>query len=371
MSRLPGRIAAVGLILASLPLAAAELLLSPVEIDNLGIELTAPQPAGRVSGPTGRGRVVIPPTGEFVVSAAQAGLLVRLHVAPGDAVSRGQLLAELRSPGFLATQREFLDAVAAEALARVRLAREEQLFVEGIVSRRRLEDARALSASAAAALAEHRQMLRIGGLTASDVDALARGRRLLELMPVRAPIDGVVLDLLATAGHGVDVTDPLYRIGDVSTLWLEIELPQDHVDEVAAGMAVIVDGAESVPARVQSVARAVDPQTQTVTVRAVIDGEDHRLRAGQFVTARIGAEDAAVWRDGVWSVPLASVVRSGAEHFVFVRSEGGFLVRPVQSLGAAGGRALVTGDLDAASRLATSGVAALKAFWSSQSDEDA
>jgi cobalt-zinc-cadmium efflux system membrane fusion protein len=347
----------------------AELTLSAAEVETLGIELAVPQATERSTGVAGRGRVVIPPAGDLTVSAPQAGLLVRLHVATGDSVRSGQLVAAVRSPGFLAAQREFLDALSAYRLARARLARDRSLVAEGIASRRRLETTEAEARAAAAALDEHRQMLRIAGLGEAEIDTLAEARELKGLLPVRAPIDGVVLEMNARAGTTVAETDSIYRIGDLSTLWLEIAVPQSRAQRIAPGMPVAVAGSTAA-ARVESVGRAVDPKTQMVTVRATVAREAADLRPGQFISARILDGPADGGPASVWTVPVSSVVRSGDRHFVFVRSAAGFSVQPVEHLGVEGDRAVIAGDdLDRTSRLAAAGVSALKAIWGGAADE--
>jgi len=373
MTRLPPRplsaMAALLLALAAGPGLSADLSVSPADMDKLGIAVTAPQPAEHSAAIAGRGRVVLPPSHDQIVSSPQPGLLVRLRAALGDPVREGELLAEVRSPGFLAAQRAFLDAVTADRLAQARLTRDRSLLAEGIVARRRLEETEAHAQAMAAARAEHRQLLRLTGLNAADVDALAASRELLDLLPLRSPMDGVVLAVLAQPGTGVSVTDPLFRIGDLSTLWLEVDVPLSQVHGVRPGQRVTVEGRVAMSATVDSIGRAVDPQTQMVTVRASVTGEAPALRPGQFIVARIlgGPGDPA---NPVWAVPVSAVVRRGDRHFVFLRTPDGFRAEPVARLGAEGGRALIAGALSRDSRLATAGVSALKALWSTAGDEE-
>ncbi|MBK81131.1 MAG: hypothetical protein CMQ43_09505 [Gammaproteobacteria bacterium] len=359
-----------GLLAIPSSLQAAELALSGEEVANLGITLAAPELAEVTRAVPARGRVVIPPAGDVAVSPAHEGLVVRLLRASGDRVAAGELLAEINSPVFLESQRGFLDAATADELARQRLARDRQLAAEGIVSRRRLEETGAEAAAAAAAFAEHRQMLRIAGLDDAAIDALAKDRRLLPLLPVRAPLDGTVLDSAARVGSGVSPTEALFRIGDVSTLWLELELAQRHLGDVAPGMTVSVDGAGAAIARVLAIGGAVHPETQMVTVRAELEGGSHGLRPGQFVAVRIAGDTASGSAADVWSVPAASVVQAGDGHFVFLRTASGFRVAPVRQVGADGDRALVAAEFGAGARLAHDGVSALKSLWGGPADGD-
>lgn len=350
--------------------AATELLLTQEEVANLGITLATPRVAEPASTLSARGRVVIPPAGDVAVSPAYEGLVVRLLRAVGDRVAPGDVLAEISSAEFLDAQRSFLDALTADALARQRLARDRQLVAEGIVSQRRLDQTEADAAAAAAAGAEHRQMLRIAGLDSAAIDRLAGNRELLAVLPVRAPFDGVVLELSGRAGSGVTPLSPLFRIGDLSTLWLEINLPQPYVRHVQEGMTVVVQAGSNPSARVVAIGGAVDPDTQMVTVRAEVIAEDHGLRPGQFVTAQMIGEAAEDVAGGVWSIPAGSVVQAGPGHFVFVRTESGFQAAPVRHVGTDGDHVLVAAGFGADARLASNGVSALKSLWGGPGDEE-
>ena len=50
---------------------------------------------------------------------------------------------------------------------------------------------------------------------------------LSSLLNIRAPIGGVVLERLTTLGARLDIQAPIYRLADLSELWLEINIPQE------------------------------------------------------------------------------------------------------------------------------------------------
>ena len=103
------------------------------------------------------------------------------------------------------------------------------------------------------------------------------------------------------------------------------------------------------PARVLAIGQAVDPDTQTVPVRAEVTRPDHGLRPGQVVAVSI----LAVGADGTVavSVPTAAVIRSGDAAYVFERSAGGVTVTPVTVVASADRRVTVRG-IDAGARVA-------------------
>jgi cobalt-zinc-cadmium efflux system membrane fusion protein len=340
---------------------AESIRLSPGEIENLGIRFEAPLPATELAASEATARVIVPPAGEAVIGAPLSGLLTSLEVEVGDTVSRGQGLAEITSPDFLELQSEFLDALNTHRLAQTELERDRQLHDEGIISARRLQETTTRSRIASTSLSEHRQLLKFAGLGEREIEALETHQALLESLVIRAPIDGVIVERMATTGQRMDSMAPVYRVADLAELWLQINVPQEQVAGVAPGMTVAGGGFS---AAVTTVGRSIDPATQSIIVRARVTEGAAALRPGQFVAVRIVAGSA----DGedAWTVHAAAVTRSRGANFVFVRNEGGVEVRHVEIASVNAGRATVAVGLDGSEQVAVSGIAALKAMWSAQ-----
>jgi cobalt-zinc-cadmium efflux system membrane fusion protein len=367
---LRSRLAILGL-LAVVPIAAAEeLIVDSSSLRDLGIEFARPATAGDVSTLTAQAYVTVPPDRESVIGSTQSGLVLRMRAATGDIVSAGQTLAEVQSPAFLTLQQEYLEAVQAAAVSTAQLDREEQLHAEGIIPARRLAETRARAVADTARVQEHRQMLRIAGMLAAEIDALASTLQLEETLLIRSPINGIVLDTLATSGRNVGPAEALYRVADVSRLWLDIRVPQERVAGVSAGMRVQIprpDGNAS--AVVLAVGGAVDPETQTVSVRAEIEGDAHGLLPGQLLATSFLPPLPADSEDRALAVPVSAVVRSADRSYVFVRSENGVDVEPVTVVGRSGGSVYLR-DADPEWQIAVAGVSALKSVWLATLDPD-
>lgn len=351
--------------------AADKLPLGAAEVNKLGIELANPEAAQRLSAVSANARVVVPPAREFVVSAPQSGLVARLLVASGDSVTQGQVLAQVQSPGFLTVQSEFLEAGSANKLAQSQLKRDQQLFDEGIIAKRRLQETKSSASEAATRLSQNQRLLSIAGMTQDAINKLASSRTLQDAMLIRAPIDSVVLEQIAHSGQRVDAMEPLYRVADLSQLWLEIQVAQEQIDGIEPGMRVsVADCAVAEPAEVILLGRQVNRDTQSVTVRAALTKTGHKLRPGQFVTVKILSKTQADGSQAVFSVPSRALMHSEGECFLFVRNSDGFDVRRMEMLGQDEERTYVAGALKAQDSVAVTGVAALKALWLSDKAED-
>ena len=106
-------------------------------------------------------------------------------------------------------------------------------------------------------------MLQAAGVTDIDIQTLKQTRKLNSLMNVRSPIDGVVLERMVGVGQRVDVLAPLFRIGRLDELWLEIDMPQERMNEVRMGDYVHIENTNWPPASRRSV-KASTPATRVL-----------------------------------------------------------------------------------------------------------
>jgi cobalt-zinc-cadmium efflux system membrane fusion protein len=164
---------------------------------------------------------------------------------------------------------------------------------------------------------------------------------------------------------------PVYRLADLSELWLEISVPREFVSAIEPGMSVVVTEHGNEPAAtVTTIGRAIDPATQFAVVRARLDRDGHGLSPGQFEAVRIVARHTGSAESHVMGVPIAAVTRSGDSHFVFVRTEDGVDVREIEVVSTYAGQAYVAAGIDGVDEVAVSGVSTLKALWFAQDAPD-
>jgi RND family efflux transporter MFP subunit len=288
-------------------------------------------------------------------------MLSRLLVAPGESVAAGDVFAVIESADLLEWQRAFLDASIEAELASLQLERDAALVADGIVAERRLEEASARDRAAAASVDQARQQLAIAGYSRDQIQALARSGQLTSRLELRVPIDGVVTDRFADPGSRVAAMDPILSFADLSEVWVEMHLNAERAVWVESGMRIVLPVAgASLAATITVVGAVIDPETQTVLVRAALENPDRRLRAGQFFSAEI----VAAGTDGSgFSLPAAALVRNGDEAFVFVREESGFRVVRVEPEHEDDRQVLIGSGIDGSMRIAVRGTSTLKSIW--------
>jgi cobalt-zinc-cadmium efflux system membrane fusion protein len=344
----------------SLPTAAAEdmIRLSAEQISHLAIHTVVPERVSSLPLAWAPGRIVVPPQHEFLVSAPQAGLVSKVDVALGASVRTGQILAEMRSPSLVSQQRDLLNAATEFQLAQKQLLRDESLLNEGIISSLRWQETKSRFDKAQTQMREAEQVLTLSGMKTDELKQLESSRRLSDGLKVRSPVDGVVLERMAVAGQRVDILTPLFRVANLDELWLEISVPQERANEIRIGDRVSLDKPK-LNGRITQVSRSINPNSQSVLVRSVIEQRADGVLAGQNVNVLISHAST----DYIVRLPSSALVNQAGGQYMFVRIPEGFAVRPVAVAGIEARDVVVHEGLKRGDEVVVQGVAALKAAW--------
>ncbi len=333
-------------------------------VTNLGIILGKLTPAKQIPLLTAPAKVVIPPEHEYIVSASQAGLITKLNAALGDTVKKGQILAQLNSPDFLSMQRLYLKAVSEMQLSELSYQRDQKLAAEGVIAERRWQETNSLHNTFVSEVNEHKQLLEIAGMTSEEINRLTKTRQLSSQLSVHAPISGVVMDRMAVAGERMDILAPLYRIANLDELWLEINIPHEHIGQIKIGDQVHIENSP-IDAVITLLGQSVNPENQTLLARATIkDSKDiikqhGSVRAGQSINTQIiQASDNAVFR-----VPNTAIAQNDGIAYIFISTQNGFTVSPITVIGKQGVESIISGNLTGDENIAIKGAVALKANW--------
>ena len=339
---------------------AAEFAVSAAQMQALGITLAPLEKPAAIHGMAYPARVVVPPSGNQVVSAPIAGRVEEILVDEQQAIKAGQPLLRLSSPEYGDLQLKLLEAATKARLTGQTAARERQLFSEGIIPERRVQEANAANQEAAARLRFAEASLRLAGADPAAVRKASEAGTLQDGLGIRARGAGTVVGLDVKAGQRVQGSDALLRLVNTQQLWLDIQIPSDRQQQALSSKAtgsIKVVGREA-SATPMSVG-AVVTDNQTVTLRARVAGGGELLRPGEVVQVQVPfAENAAGW-----ALPLPAIARQDDQAYVFVRTEKGFTAQPVTVVSSAGQSVQVTGNLRAGQQVATTSVIALKAAW--------
>jgi len=294
----------------------------------------------------------------FLVTAPVTGHVLRIDFEPGDRVTRGDVVARLRSavPGFL-DDRAYAEARAAVRSAEAALGRAHadeartRAVLEHIERQlrrsRQLSDARATATEeleareAEAALARYEMNAAASAVHVASA-ALDRARlraatfdgdRGGRVVPVTAPADGIVLHRFRQSEGVIVSGEPLLEIGDLTRLEIVADVRSTDAVRLAPGSAASAEqwgGDGPFHATVRRVEPAAFTRVSALgieeqRVNVVLDfdlpqagEEDSPLGDGYRIEARI-----VLWKASeVLKVPTGALVRDGGRWAVYVASEG-------------------------------------------------
>lgn len=282
--------------------------------------------------------------------------IVRLAATVGQSVRQGAALAVVQS-GDLAKARSDVAMSAARAeLAKQTLERRQALNRERIVPAREVQEAeselRAAEAAAESATAS------LQALTGTATTA-ANGNELT----IIAPVGGVVVERLAVLGQVVSPEQPLFRIADLSTLWLTVHAFERDAVRLRVGEHARITFA-AIPGRtfegaVSFIGHAVERESRTVPVRVDLPNRDGLLRPGMSATAWLPVGD----QGGVLlTVPAAALQRVRDRWSVFVPKDASrFEIRAVGRGRDLAGEVEIVSGLKAGETVVVDGAFLLKA----------
>jgi RND family efflux transporter MFP subunit len=261
------------------------------------------------------GQITLDETRVSAIAPKIDGWVERLYVnSTGQPVTAGQPLLTIYSPMLVTAQEELL------------LARRLQGEVASAES--------ATTQRAADLVASARRRLAYWDIPPSEVADVERTGVVRKTLTLRAPAGGYVLEKNVLAGQKIMAGDALYRVADLSTVWVEGEVFEQDLASVRVGQTVRAE-LQALPGelrtgRIAYVHPTLNPETRTVRVRVVLPNRDLALKAGMYATLRITAGA----RDAVLTVPRSAVLSTGERSIVFVRGSNGQLAPREVALGA-------------------------------------
>lgn len=249
------------------------------------------------------GRIVPDETRVKTVTAWTSGRIDRLRVATtGERIRRGQVIADIYSPEIYAAHRELMSAL-------------DQL--------ERLSDAQNYAKKSAQSGVEAiRRKLKLLGVTDSQIERMEKADSPWESVPIRAQFGGTVLERLVDEGNYVNAGTGIYRVADLSNLWVQLDAYESDLPALQEGQRVELEVA-SMPGKtfegeVSFIDPVVDPKTRTAQVRVEVENPDGKLRPGMWTEATILAQDIGAGEKPPLVIPESAPLFSGRRSLVYV-----------------------------------------------------
>lgn len=316
-----------------------------------GIKTVEVTPGGEGAGPSAPAIITYDATRRAEVNARAPGVVRELLVDVGSRVESGAPLAVIESAAVSADQSRLRASATRVKVAEATLKRERDLHEKGVAARK---DVLAAQQEVDAARAEYAAAEAALGMVGSIAE---RGGR----YTLTAPLAGTVTRRTATIGKLVDIHESLFEIVDTSSMWAEVDLPEQALAAISVGATVTLTvdalGERSFTGQIDYIAPAVDAKTRTAKARVKLANPDGALRDGMFARASV----ARAGDPGTVVVPRAALQRAKGVSLVFVRlGDDVFEARRVQTGAADGDLVQLLGGVKAGEQVATDGSFLLK-----------
>ena len=275
------------------------------------------------------------------VAARVAGVAEEVPVRVGDAVTAGALLAQIDTELFeIGRDQALAEIVIAEAgiatvearleRAQNALTRAESLAENSTIAEAQLEDRRTEFAEVAGARQE--ALARIDAART----ALARAEYSLDNATIRAPFDGVVVDVATEIGQFVSAGSEVATLVDVGAMEVEASVPARFISALSPGLGVSgrSDAGGELALRLRAVLPTEFSSTRTRPVRFDLVSSEAAPAVGQSVTLEV---PVSAPRE-VAAVPKDALIQARGGWSVFVAVDGKAQPRPVEIGAALGDR---------------------------------
>src|SRR6195952_332408 len=283
------------------------------------------------------GKIAIDEDRSTPVFPPYTGRLPKLLVRPGDSVTKGQPLFVIEAADTVQAQNDYISAMtgmnkeqSALDLAKIQDTRAKDLFEGKAVPLKDYQQSQATLIQAQndlrsmqTALEASTNKLHILGFTDDDITTFRQRGRINPESTVFSPITGTVVQRKAGPGQYVSTgaSDPVYVIGDLSSVWLTAFVRETDAASVSVGQdlnfSVMALPGRPLTARISYVAAAIDPATRRLLVRATIDNKDGALKPEMFanVTLFSASDDPAA------GVPKQALIYEGDQVRIWVAHE--------------------------------------------------
>jgi len=203
-------------------------------------------------------------------------------------------------------------------------------------------------------LKQYRDSLRNLGMGDRQIDEMIKTRMYMENVDIVAPANGLVLTRNISPGQRFERGKELYRIADLSRVWILVDTYGEEVDFLKPGMRIkasLPNRNKTFIAKVTHTPPKFDPTSRTLKVRLEADNPDYLLRPDMFVDVELPQSLPAML-----SIPTEALLDSGLKKTVFVEKTAGvFEPRAVETGRSIGNRVEIISGLKEGERFAISG----------------
>lgn len=286
MDLIPAELGADGLSLNQFKLTKNAMALANVQTTIIGNAT-----ANADNGITLSGKIAKNEEANAVQVSYFAGRLERLNISfTGESVKKGQLLATIYSPELVKAQQELLTAST--------LKETQPALYQAV-----------------------RNKLKLWKLSENQIIQIENSKKVKENFPVYATVSGTVSEKLLEQGDYIKQGQPLLKIVDLNTVWVNFDVYENQISNFKVGQDVTITTNaypdEVFNAKISFINPVLNPQTRTVTVRTVLNNRKELFKPEMFVTGKVNFKIKNV--EAQLLIPASSVLWTGKRSLVYIK----------------------------------------------------
>jgi len=263
------------------------------------------------------GVLKVPNQSQAAVNSVYSGVIKSLLVQPGNVVRKGQTLATIANPEFIQAQSQYLGVIAKITFAELEVKRQKELNEGNAGALKNLQSAETELRTLRTLKSTLAQQIQLMGI---NPEKISNGK-LISVLAITSPINGVVSNVNVKMGSFVDVTTTVAEIVDNSQLHLDLFVYEKDLPRLKSNQTIHFtitnNPGKEYDAQIYSLGSSFEGESKAVTVHAKVQGDKAGLIDGMNVTAVISLEQTTVP-----AVPSDAIVTVDGQDYIFVLTEG-------------------------------------------------
>lgn len=300
-------------------------VLSDEQVKSIGIELGTIEEKQLSAALKTNGVLKVPNQNKASVNSIYSGVIKSLLVQPGNQVRKGQTIATIANPEFIQAQSQYLGVNAKITFAELEVKRQKELNEGNAGALKNLQAAETELRSLRTLKSTLAQQIQLMGINPAR---LSNGK-LISVLAVTSPINGVISNVNVKMGSYVDVTTVVAEIVDNSQLHLDLFVYEKDLPKLQNNQTIHFNitnnPGKEYDAQIFSLGSSFEGESKAVSVHAMVKGDKTGLIDGMNVTAIVSLDKTTVP-----AVPNEAIVRVDGQDYIFVLIETGEKDSPKQ-----------------------------------------
>lgn len=259
------------------------------------------------------GLLKVPNQNKASINSIYSGVIKSILVQPGNFVRKGQAIATVANPEFIQAQSQYLAANAKIAMAELEVTRQKELNAGNAGALKNLQAAETELRTLRTVRSTLQQQIQLMGINPAR---LSNGK-LISVLTVTSPINGVVTNVIAKMGEYVDVSTAIAEIVDNSQLHLDLFVYEKDLSKLKNNQLIHFtltnNPGKEYDAQIHSLGSSFEGASKAVSVHAKVQGDKTGLIEGMTITAVISLNNATVA-----AVPSDAIVTIAGQDYIFM-----------------------------------------------------